>query len=471
MKKNLFPVLLLAVQTAFAQIISKDNSFASNGIYSMTSNYAWSKMIQASNGDIYYTFNKDNATPLTTFVSKLSANGNPDTAFGNNGELQLPYGAYESQLKLLPDGKLLLYSFDSSSNSAAIIRMLPNGQLDNAFGVNGVAKIANMNHDLSLKGYNLVLQGSKILVYGQETATPSEPTSNRICRLNENGTPDLSFGNNGSIHYAGAITLIKTDSQSNIICFGVSNLNNTYTRTITKYTSDGQYITETGNNGTNPINPASTQPAVMDSYNNIIYAELDASTTSRLYKMTPNGTLDTNFSNNFDSSYPSPFFMMIQNITEKNGYYYIGGTYYGPTYPSFFISRVKPNGQMDSTFHYFVETSQELESIGDMIVNDNNIIANGNNHIVKYLFNTSTMAVSSPFRSLPAITFENPVGPDLIYTSKDKVAKIEIFSPTGTFLKTINTSHTSVSDLPKGVYLAKVTFENGNSTTRKLIKN
>jgi len=89
MIKNLFFVLLLAAQTAFAQIISKDPSFASNGV-SNVANYtlAWN-MAQDSNGSIYSSYSIPNGNE--TFVYKLTANGVLDSAFGNNGKIQLPY--------------------------------------------------------------------------------------------------------------------------------------------------------------------------------------------------------------------------------------------------------------------------------------------------------------------------------------------------------------------------------------------
>ncbi|WP_429832702.1 T9SS type A sorting domain-containing protein [Chryseobacterium capnotolerans] len=48
---------------------------------------------------------------------------------------------------------------------------------------------------------------------------------------------------------------------------------------------------------------------------------------------------------------------------------------------------------------------------------------------------------------------------------------MEIFSASGKLLKVTKESNTSVSDLPKGIYIATVTFENGNNITKKLIKN
>jgi hypothetical protein len=51
------------------------------------------------------------------------------------------------------------------------------------------------------------------------------------------------------------------------------------------------------------------------------------------------------------------------------------------------------------------------------------------------------------------------------------VLKIEIYSVDGRLIKTIKESNSTVSDLSKGVYVAKISFENGKIISRKLIKD
>ncbi len=54
-------------------------------------------MVQNSNGEIYYIYNMDFATGVTHgFVSKLTYNGAPDPAFGNNGTVQLASEPYKT---------------------------------------------------------------------------------------------------------------------------------------------------------------------------------------------------------------------------------------------------------------------------------------------------------------------------------------------------------------------------------------
>ncbi|WP_080778277.1 hypothetical protein [Chryseobacterium phocaeense] len=60
----------------------------------MSNNY---QMVQNSNGEIYYIYNMDFATGVTHgFVSKLTYNGAPDPAFGNNGTVQLASEPYKT---------------------------------------------------------------------------------------------------------------------------------------------------------------------------------------------------------------------------------------------------------------------------------------------------------------------------------------------------------------------------------------
>lgn len=77
----------------------------------------------------------------------------------------------------------------------------------------------------------------------------------------------------------------------------------------------------------------------------------------------------------------------------------------------------------------------------------------------------------NPIQSFSSIVIENPVDQNLIYTAKDKVAKIEIHSAEEKILKTIKSSYSSGADLPEGIYTAKVIFENGTVTSKKLMKN
>jgi uncharacterized delta-60 repeat protein len=464
MIKNLFFVLLLAAQTAFAQIISKDQTFATNGIYSMTENMAWSRIIQNSDGSIFYTYDK--ANPINSglrdsFLSKLTINGTVDSSFGNNGTVQLPYYASDCQLKKQSDGKLLTYGFSDMGTS--VTRMLPSGQPDPTFGTNGTVLIPALYPDGNDRSYGLILQNDKIIVHGIDNPD-GQTFKHRIYRLNSNGTIDITFGNSGSVFTQGTWSIgsfVLLDNQSNITTLTNGGI-------MEKFNSNGHPINSFGNNGvlqmSSGLNFAGA--VMMDSNNKIVYSNLN----DEILRINADGTPDNTFNYNLSAHSGINGGAWILNITEKDGYYYIGGSGEGDFAPTAFISRLTQNGNVDPVFSYYSESAPNLTGIVDMAVNNNSIITVGGQYIVKYALNNTTLATKDITKRNNNIAFENPIGQNLIYQTQDKVAKIEIFSATGELLKTTKAFQTPVSDLPKGIYLAKVTFENGSITTKKLIK-
>ena len=73
-----------------------------------------------------------------------------------------------------------------------------------------------------------------------------------------------------------------------------------------------------------------------------------------------------------------------------------------------------------------------------------------------------------------AVTFKiypNPVSEWINISSEEKVQKVEIFSLTGSLVKSVQQQqmNISVSDLPAGVYMVKIFFEDNNVAKSKLI--
>ncbi len=463
--KKILLLAILIVQGVSAQIVSKDQSFATNGIYSMTENTAWSAMVQNSDGSISFTYAKENATSglRSSFLSKLTANGALDFSFGTNGTVQLPNYAYNSQLKKQSDGKLLVMGF--SDTGASVTKILSNGQPDTSFGINGTSTIPTLYTDGNERSYGLVLQNDKIIVHGIDFSNGLNH-QHRIYRLNNNGTLDTTFGTNGSVFTQGtwsAGSFVLLDNQNNITVLTNNGI-------MEKFNSNGNPITSFGNNGVfqmaSGLGFAGT--VMMDSSNRIVYSTLN----DEVFRINPDGTPDTTFQYNLSAHSGVNGGAWILNITEKDGYYYIGGSGEGDFAHTAFISRLTQNGNIDPSFSYYSESNSNLAGIGDMIVNNNNIIAIGGPYVTKYIVNNATLATKENTKSNNNnIAFENPVSQNLIYSTKDKVAKIEIFSALGKRMKTTKESNTPVSDLPKGIYVAKVTFEDGSISTKKIIKN
>lgn len=476
MTKKLFLVLLLAVQTAFAQIISKDPTFASNGVaeipsYSMSNSY---QMVQNSNGEIYFTYNVDVATGVTHgFVSKLTPNGLMDQSFGNNGTVKLASEPFMNQIKLQADGKLLIFGL---WGNAQIVRMLPTGQLDPTFGTNGISPEIYADHDDFYNSYEFILQNEKIIVHGIRR---DQNPHHAIYRLNSNGSIDQTFGSNGYVSTQGNITgrtFVLIDNQSNIISFS-DNIG-----VIEKFDSNGHPMASFGNNGVAQINingfaVGNVSAAMMDTNNRILFSTNE---NHDIFRINPNGTLDNTFNYDLYTSLGLSAGPDIFSINEKNGSYYVGGNAGNTLFSTnYFISKLNQNGSINSTFNYYIEPNfadppyltPPFSGIAEMIVNNNNIIVKGNNYIVKYLLNSATLSTTDIAKIDSDISFENPIKESLIYHTKEKVQSIEIYTLDGKLIKNIESNNTRISEVPKGVYMAKTVFENRKTSVKKLIKD
>ncbi|OLV16810.1 hypothetical protein [Deinococcus marmoris] len=129
--------------------------------------------------------------------ARYGVDGQPDPGFGVAGEVRLPRtvqtGADVLRLTVQPGGKLL------ALGGSEVLRLLPDGQIDSAFGQNGrvTAGLPAAPQALATlpDGRVLVAGGSREL-----SAAPAAPASTLVLtRLLPNGQPDSSFGTGGQV--------------------------------------------------------------------------------------------------------------------------------------------------------------------------------------------------------------------------------------------------------------------------------
>ncbi|WP_374462713.1 hypothetical protein [Chryseobacterium sp.] len=161
MKKQLLFVLTLAAQASFAQIISKDPAFASNGIYTLPagSSYlgtgsTYAGELTATTNSVFYKSYNTSTNQL--IISKATTySGSLDLTFGTNGKIALNYndGSLVGFIRHTDDKlTLLLKRYDSTSNAyyLDVVRLLSNGQLDSSFGNGGIKVLANLSVSFEL---------------------------------------------------------------------------------------------------------------------------------------------------------------------------------------------------------------------------------------------------------------------------------------------------------------------------------
>ena len=138
------------------------------------------------------------------FLSRLLPNGQPDSSFGVNGRIIDSFvRAYAIALK--PDGKILLTGATTdSSQDVILIRYSASGSIDNSFGVNGkvitsfkIPPGALWGTDVSTAVF--VLPNGKILQGGYSLHGSSDYYFSNT-RFLPNGTVDSTYGINGQAH-------------------------------------------------------------------------------------------------------------------------------------------------------------------------------------------------------------------------------------------------------------------------------
>ncbi len=132
-----------------------------------------------------------------------------DTTFGNGG-FTLPVQSALSAIADLnmliqPDGNILLreervFAASHNTRSVSIHRFLPNGTLDQNFGINGTTVLSVMDSfSNSSSGHKLQLLPDGKILSGYQTSHLQDSLVTHIVRLNQDGSFDPAFGMNGQV--------------------------------------------------------------------------------------------------------------------------------------------------------------------------------------------------------------------------------------------------------------------------------
>ncbi|MCB9315649.1 MAG: T9SS type A sorting domain-containing protein [Lewinellaceae bacterium] len=134
---------------------------------------------------------------------QLLPNGDPDPDFDLDGIMirsLSPQREIAYSVALYPNGNTLIggtVTYPSHLKDFGLLRILPNGQRDPAFGNNG-AVISNFNNGDEFLETVLVRDDGKIIAVGTTVQPQGEADIALACFL-ENGQPDSSFGINGKV--------------------------------------------------------------------------------------------------------------------------------------------------------------------------------------------------------------------------------------------------------------------------------
>lgn len=189
---------------------TSDNTFAAGGVFRYAANgLTPQRVLVQPDGKILVCGDTLNPVTLSDYcVFRLNANGSIDSSFGNSGFVSTNISGptvfrdYSEAMVLQPDGKIIVAGTSSDAFSIfqnfSMVRYLPDGTRDSAFGNNGmVATLAAFTtacHSMALQA------DGKILLAGT-TDNGSGYNNVLVFRYHANGSLDSSFGYNGQLNW------------------------------------------------------------------------------------------------------------------------------------------------------------------------------------------------------------------------------------------------------------------------------
>lgn len=185
-----------------------------------------------------------------------AASGDLDNTFGNGGQIVTDFGGTDDEAHVIaiqPDGKIILAGYaettpNSSFTSNALVRYLPNGNLDSSFG-NGGKVTTDFGGQSSVADIAIQHDG-KILVVGNTAPLSTLQTyQSFILRYNSDGSLDGGFGNAGkvTVNELGRVTALVLQPDNKIIIAGTSAAASDFA--VARYNPNGSLDTSFGNNG------------------------------------------------------------------------------------------------------------------------------------------------------------------------------------------------------------------------------
>ena len=200
-----------------------DNSFGTGGMVltpvGTTDDFGYCIALQSNGKFIVSGFYEVTGNNNDVFVARYNSDGTLDNSFGSNGISLLTIGNGHDEVysvAIQTDGKIVLGGYTRvgyNNFNLLLIRITSNGSLDSQFGNSGFIIKSFSNADDFGRFVNIQSDG-KIILSGSCTINYYPYEDFFICRFNQDGSDDLTFGINGTV-----INLIgNTSSRSYSSC-------------------------------------------------------------------------------------------------------------------------------------------------------------------------------------------------------------------------------------------------------------
>ena len=253
----------------------------------------------------------DAGIPISTFGNNGSVN--VTELLGDRlGSLENRNLLYDD-LEFFADGSILVTGAVSTGSTGAtfdpvIVKLNADGSLDESFRQQGVLQgtflqLFSLNNNVK----SVVDNAGRVLILGTNSPSPFE-TNYIVSRLNSDGTLDTTFGNGGNVFISDADvgivgpTLVSDIefTSNNQVVFGVGSGDSIV---LGKLNEDGSRDSTFGNNGLTTVSVNNFPDFTLDSQDRIVVAGniggfASSPTFPLLSRLTANGQIDNSFGEN-----------------------------------------------------------------------------------------------------------------------------------------------------------------------------
>lgn len=485
-----------------------DASFGSGGFtegFGLNTGSASNSVLVQEDGKILQAGEFLNPTIEAAVVVRTMPDGTLDNTFGTAGKFVFDFGGTSTRatcMALLPDGKILVGG--QNENQVFVMRLLPNGQIDNTFGgVNHYYLTNFASFTLNLKQIMVQSDGKIVLAGSVFNSVDWDVYTQRID--SSGASSDITYGAGGIYQIAQnldqeLISAKMDDMNRTLVYFAYDTITTIPYKTnyfVGRIKTDGSLDNTFGNAGFYRdaiLNGSTRQYGEMvltpDEKILITGSHYNASGNFDAFicQITQNGFLDNTFNAtgrlliDYAGGHEEGFNLSLQS----DGQIILGGGYDNASNDYYFLARFSPTGVPDLSFgpsgRFLVNiTSQSDVANALAFQQDGKFLFSG--------FNINTSMMGYPTMMLARFildedfsvndvqnmdaTFQfypNPASEQIIITSSETFT-LQVISLEGKLISeySVQGNHiVDVSHLSPGVYILK--SRENNAWSRKLIK-
>jgi uncharacterized delta-60 repeat protein len=358
---------------------SFNNNLGFGILRNFNASFVYALAVQSDNKIIVVgDFTNFNGTAVHDIV-RLNTDGTLDTDFDTNTGIGFLNGNGTNEIKIQSDGKIVLGgNFQSFNNisSNRIVRLNSNGTLDSAF-------TTAIGTGFNFAVQKLAIQSDGKILVGGNFTTFNGTTVNYITRLNADGTLDTAFDTNTGTGFDNLVDALAIQADGKIVVGGAfTTFNGTTVGNIARLNTDGTLDTAFNTNTGTGFSGQVTALAIQADQKILVggaFTVFNGTTANFIARLNTDGTLDTAFNTNTGTGTDD----LVDSITiQSDGKILIGGSFsLFDEASSSRIARLNSDGTLDTTFTTNIGTGFESSFTnfvrGIVVQSNGNIVVGG----------------------------------------------------------------------------------------------